>query len=437
MNRLSATMSSRLFMIALASLLLASPAFGQVKSKYKWLTSMRPAELQAKKSEKPILIYFCGSDWDDYTKELDEICLEYDYFHNWAKENVILVKVDFMAKGNQSKFQKQENTELKERFQITKVPTFVAIDKDGNVIGRCGYTQAKLRKDEKKGVPYAFLQHLDAILAGKAPPEEIEKIEGVDAGLAASKESGLPLLLVCYNPKSQLYTEHVNKFLAQGPVVRFINTSMVVTHAYLPDDEDKSAEAEKTRKWFKDHKISTGQATTLAVWDPVEDKVTGRLFTFNIAQPQPTLNALEKFLPQIEYKGEWITSYRKARAIAAQSRRSVVIAFTRYDDSPYCKQLRTEVFDTTTFKDYARYNLVLLAVDFSKDELKDEKVKKDRNELGDQYGIRGFPTVVVLNAAGHKIATSGLIKGGPDTFLQQLKAVRDKDLARHDHPSQW
>ena len=427
--------ATRLFNLALAILLMTAPAFGQAK--YKWGTSMRTAELQAKRVEKPILLYFCGSDWDDYTKELDDLCLEFPYFHNWAKDNVILVKVDFMAKGNQTKFQKEHNNDLKERFQITKVPTFVAVDKDGNVIGRVTYNDAKLRKDEKKGIPYAFIQHLDAVLAGKLPPEEIEKIEGVEAGMAASKEAGLPLLLLCYNPKSQLYTEHVNKFLAQGPVVRFINTSLIVTHAYIPEDEDKSDEAEKTREWFKKHKITTNQPITLAVWDPVEDKVTGRVFNFNVVQPQPTINALEKFLPKIEYKGEWITSFRKARAIAAQSRRSIVIAYTRYDDSPYCNQLKTEVFETTTFKDYARYNLVLLTVDFSKEAMKDEKVKQERNELADQYAIKGFPTVVVLNAAGQKIATSGLIKGGPDTFLQQLKAVRDKDLARHDHPSQW
>ena len=60
--------ATRLFAFMLAAALFASPALAQ--SKYKWPTSFRQAELAAKKSEKPILLYFCGSDWDDFTKEL-------------------------------------------------------------------------------------------------------------------------------------------------------------------------------------------------------------------------------------------------------------------------------------------------------------------------------------------------------------------------------
>jgi len=423
-------------------------------SKFKWVTSMMQAELASRKTQKPILMYFCGSDWDDYTRELDEQVIEYDYFHNWAKDKVILVKVDFQAGGNQSKLTKAQNKELKERFQVTRVPTFVFIDKDGNVIGRAGYDHARLRKDEKKGVGYAWVQHAEAILEGKAPPEDLNQLEGVEAGTAFAKENGLPLLMIIYNPKSPVYAEQVGKLLQVGKFVRFINTSMCMAKVYLPDDEDKSAEAEKTRKWLKDHKVSSQQPLTLALWDSETDDVKARLTTFSIVDPQPTILALERALPKIEYKGEWITNYRKAKAIAAQSRRSIVIAYTGLSWCPHCQKLEQEIFNTATFKDYARYNLVLLRVDFPQEtkattkktddapaagdtKAPVDKAKKDRDELADMYGIRGFPTVVVLNAASQKIATSGYIKGGPDVFLSQLKAVRDKDLAKHDHPSQW
>ena len=421
-------------------------------SKYRWITSMQQAELASKRTQKPILMYFCGSDWDDFTREIDDQVIEYDYFHNWAKDKVILVKVDFQAKGNQSKLQKKQNDELKQRFQITRVPTFVFVDPEGNVMGRAGYDHAKLRKDEKKGVGYAWVKHAEAILEGKVPPEDLNQLEGIEAGVAAAKETSLPLLMIIYNPKSQLYTDQVNKLMQVGKFVRFVNTSLSMTRVYLPDDEDKSAEAEATRAWLKERKISMNQPLSLVLWDPQEDKVTARLTTFSVVDPQPTILALERALPKIEYRGEWITNARKARAIAAQSRRSIVIAFTGLSWCPHCQKLETEIFDTQTFKDYARYNLVLLRVDFPKegseksksDEDKAaqakgnvDKVKRDRDELADMYGVRGFPTIVILNAASQKIATSGYIKGGPDIFLSQLKAVRDKDLAKHDHPSQW
>ncbi len=434
------------------SLGVSSTTSAAVSSKYKWITSMQQAELASKRSDKPILMYFCGSDWDDFTRELDEQVIEYDYFHEWAKDKVILMKVDFQAKGNQSKLLKKQNDELKQRFQITRVPTFVFVDVEGNVMGRATYEHAKLRKDEKKGVGYAWIKHAEAILEGKVPPEDLNQIEGIAAGVASAKETGLPLLMMIYNPKSQLYTEQVNKLLQVGKFVRFVNTSMTMTRVYLPEDDDKSAEAEATRAWLKERKIPTKQPLMLAMWDPEEDKVTARLTSFSVVDPQPTILALERALPKIEYKGEWITNARKARAIAAQSRRSMVIAFTGLSWCPHCQKLESEIFDTQTFKDYARYNLVLLRVDFPKegstkaktDEEKAaeakgnvDKVKRDRDELADMYGVRGFPTVVVLNAASQKIATSGYIKGGPDVFLSQLKGVRDKDLAKHDHPSQW
>lgn len=418
-------------------------------SKYKWITSMQQAELASKRTKKPILIYFCGSDWDDYSRELDEQVIEYDYFQNWAKDKVILMKVDYQAKGNQSKLLKKQNNELKDRFQITRVPTFLFVDPDGNVIGRAGYDHARLRKDEKKGVAYAWVKHAEAILEGKAPPEDLDQLEGVADGTAFAKANGLPLLLMIYNPKSTIYAEQMNKLLQVGKFVRFINTSLCMAKVYLPDDEDKSAEAQATRKWLKDHKVSTANPMTLAIWDPVEDQVTVRLTTFSIIDPQPTIGALERALPKIEYKGEWITNARKARAIAAQSRRTILMAFTGLKWCPYCQKQEEEVFDTQAFKDYARYNLVLLRVDFPQEEKASpdaepaaqkgpvDVVKKERDELADRYNVRGFPTNIVLNAASQKIATFGYLKGGPDVILSQMKAVRDKDLAKHDHPSQW
>ncbi len=419
--------------------------------------SLRTLEFQSKKSGKPILLYFCGSDWDDFTKEIDDWCIETEYFHNWAKDKVILVKVDFQAKGDQSKLLKKANEDLKQRFQVTRVPTFVFMDPEGNVMGRAGYPQAKLRKGEKKGIPYAWIEHAQAIVDGKAPPEELEQIEGIPDGIAAAKEAGLPLLMVFHHPKSVPNTEAVNKLLATSPFVKFVNTVCVLTRVHWKDDEDKSPEAEAQRKWCKDHKI--GESPILLVlYDPNDDEIKARLTSFNVVDPKPTIGALERALPKIDYKGEWISNVRKARAIAAQGRRTMVIAFTGLTWCPHCQKLESEIFNQQSFKDFARYNLVLVRMDFPKSAEKTDKPKntteppaegekpaatpvdkaeKEREELADMYNVKGFPTMVVLNAAGQKIATSGYTKGGPDIFLSQLKAVRDKDLAKHDHPSQW
>lgn len=404
-----------------------------------WLTSQRAAMLAAKRTGKPVLAYFCGSDWEDYTRELDDLVMNTRYFQNWARENVILLKVDFPSdKSKISKLLEKQNKDLAEQYMVTKIPVALFLDHDGIVIGRAMYEQMKLRKGEKKGIPAQWVQLADDIVKGKGPQEKVSvALDGLDAGVKFSKETGLPLLILLYDPDIKIYGEHVNQILGNTQIARFINTSMAAAKVTWPAVSDDSAEGKATRKWLDDHKLLKTQLL-IAVWDPAKDEIVYRSSkSVNTVQPQGFLTALEKSLPEIEYKGEWIDDYRKARAIAAQSRRSMVIAFTSLDSSPYCRQLDVEIFTTETFRDYARYNLVLLRIDFPKKQKLDENELKKRNELADAFGVKGYPTVVVLNAAGQKIATSGYIKGGPDPFVGQLREVRRKDMDRHDHPSQW
>src|SRR5438067_1624901 len=54
-----------------------------------WYAAYRQACAEAKKADKLILAYFCGSDWDEWTKKLDKEVFSTPMFRQWAEQNVI------------------------------------------------------------------------------------------------------------------------------------------------------------------------------------------------------------------------------------------------------------------------------------------------------------------------------------------------------------
>src|SRR5207245_5471872 len=79
-----------------------------------WYPTWLQAAGEARKADKLVLAYCCGSDWDEWTQKLDVEVLNTDAFREWATKNVILFKCDYLkykSGGPQAK-------ELQEKFKI-------------------------------------------------------------------------------------------------------------------------------------------------------------------------------------------------------------------------------------------------------------------------------------------------------------------------------
>jgi len=119
----------------------------------------------------------------------------------------------------------------------------------------------------------------------------------------------------------------------------------------------------------------------------------------------------------------WMTDYDKALEQAKAENKPVLINFTGSDWCGWCIRLRNEVFSQQQFKSYAKKNLVLLEVDFPrKKELPEEQQTANR-KLAREYGIRGYPTIVVLNPDGSEAGQLGYMEGGPTPFISKLKKL--------------
>ena len=121
---------------------------------------------------------------------------------------------------------------------------------------------------------------------------------------------------------------------------------------------------------------------------------------------------------------EWMTEMPKAQQKAQTEKKMVMLNFTGSDWCGWCKKLKAEVFSTPDFADYAKTNLVLVEVDFPRNKPQTAAQVKANRDLQAKYAIRGYPTIIVLNSQGAKVAELGYQAGGPKPFLAKLDSAK-------------
>lgn len=119
----------------------------------------------------------------------------------------------------------------------------------------------------------------------------------------------------------------------------------------------------------------------------------------------------------------WLDSMEQAQAQAAQSNRPILALFTGSDWCPWCVKLQKEIFATKEFQDWAAKTVVLVKFDFLRRTAQPADVKKTHAALAQKYGIRGFPTVKLLNARGEALGSLGYQPGGPAAWTAAAQKV--------------
>lgn len=88
-----------------------------------WETNVSKAMEVSNATKKPMLLFFTGSDWCGWCIRLQKEVLKTPEFAAWAKENVVLVELDFPRKSNQTEEIKKQNSELQMAFGVQGFPT--------------------------------------------------------------------------------------------------------------------------------------------------------------------------------------------------------------------------------------------------------------------------------------------------------------------------
>ena len=109
-----------------------------------WLADFAKSRQEAEKGGKLILLDFTGSDWCGWCIKLKKEVFDKKEFIDYAKNNLVLVEVDFpTAKKKLSDEQRKANEELKNKYNATRgFPTIVVTDSSGKEIWRqVGYME--------------------------------------------------------------------------------------------------------------------------------------------------------------------------------------------------------------------------------------------------------------------------------------------------------
>ena len=99
----------------------------------------------------------------------------------------------------------------------------------------------------------------------------------------------------------------------------------------------------------------------------------------------------------------WKTDLPKAIEQAKSEKKMVLIDFTGSDWCPPCKSLHSKVLVSEEFTKFAKDNLVLVELDFPKAKPLSDEIKAANKELAKKYGIKGYPTVIVLDGEGKEL----------------------------------
>ena len=138
----------------------------QAQEELTWHTDMSKATDISIKENKPMFLFFTGSDWCGWCIRLQKEVFKTPEFIKWAKENVVLVELDFPRKNNQTEEVKLQNAQLQQQLQVRGYPTvwFVSATKTAeakinlNALGSTGYVA---------GGPQAWLSGANQIIQKK------------------------------------------------------------------------------------------------------------------------------------------------------------------------------------------------------------------------------------------------------------------------------
>jgi protein disulfide-isomerase len=119
-----------------------------------WDDDYDKAIAQAKAEKKMVLLDFTGSDWCGWCIKLDKEVFSKPEFKDYAKNNLVLVEVDFPQAKPQSPKLKEQNAKLQKQHRIEGYPTIIVLNSEGKKVGKLGY---------QEGGPKAFIAKLDEL----------------------------------------------------------------------------------------------------------------------------------------------------------------------------------------------------------------------------------------------------------------------------------
>lgn len=131
-----------------------------------WETNVFEAVKRAETENKRIFMNFTGSDWCGFCIQLDSKVFKQEAFQKYAKDNLVLLYLDFPSKVEQSEWQQMHNAYLQQVFSVEGYPQIVVLEPDLQLSLVTGY---------RDGSAEDYVKHLKEDDVGDSISEEDNK----------------------------------------------------------------------------------------------------------------------------------------------------------------------------------------------------------------------------------------------------------------------
>lgn len=128
---------------------------------------------------------------------------------------------------------------------------------------------------------------------------------------------------------------------------------------------------------------------------------------------------------------EWNTDMNKAIQTSLETEKPLLLFFTGSDWCGWCKKLVREVYKTPEFSKWAKKNVVLVEIDFPRKSKLPAETQKQNRDLQQMFGVRGYPTVWMVNPVKNKngqinldqLGSTGYVAGGPTKWIAAANKI--------------
>lgn len=117
----------------------------------------------------------------------------------------------------------------------------------------------------------------------------------------------------------------------------------------------------------------------------------------------------------------WGRDLDRAQRQAGAEQKRVLVSFVGSDWCGWCLRMRREVFAKPEFQNFAQTNLVLVEVDYPRDNRQSAIQREANDALARRLGVTSVPTLVLLDGSGQKLRSWGFEDGGARHYLAEFR----------------
>lgn len=159
----------------------------------------------------------------------------------------------------------------------------------------------------------------------------------------------------------------------------------------------------------------------------------------NASNPAPSTNNGDGFDPfqksvTSHSFHNWTQDLEEAKRLAASEDKEILIAFNGSDWCPWCVRLMQEIFFKREFEEWVDSRYVLVSIDFPRSSRAKATIRdpKRNRQLATDFGIEGYPTVIVADAQGRPYGREGYVRGGVTPFREAIEKHQERREKRDE-----